>query len=120
MGKREARRGGVSMSRLVSTRLAQAVTELPADDFIVKLIDAEREIERKIIALLEKLYRPHIDTNDDMEIAERISHLEAALNLAIKCRLQLEAARRIGVNTYKSVAEIIAPALHKVDAALEP
>jgi type III secretion system FlhB-like substrate exporter len=106
------------MSRLIPTRLAQAVTELSADDFIVKLIDAEREIERKIIAFLEKLYRPHVADEDDMEIAEKISHLEAALNLAIKCRLQLEAARQIGTNTYKTVAEIIAPALHKVDAAL--
>jgi hypothetical protein len=103
---------------LVSTRLAEAVKELPPDEFFVKLIDAEREIERKIIALLEKLYRPHIDTDDDMEIAKRIAQLESALNLAIKCRLQLEAARRIGDNTYKTVAEIIAPALAKVDAAL--
>jgi len=107
------------MSQLVPTvRLATAIRELSAEDFIVKLIDAEREIERKIIALLEKLYRPHIDTDDDMEIAERIAQLEAALNLAIKCRLQLEAARRVGTNTYKTVAEIIAPALAKVDAAL--
>ena len=106
------------MSRLVSTRLAEAVKELPPDEFFVKLIDAEREIEHKIIALLEKLYRPHIDTDDDMEIAEKIAQLEAALNLAIKCRLQLEAARRIGDNTYKTVAEIIAPALAKADAAL--
>ena len=106
------------MSRLVSTRLAKAIGELPADDFIVKLIDAEREIELKIIALLEKLYRPHIDTNDDMEIAKKIAELESALHLAIKSRLQLEAARRIGTNTYKTVAEIIAPALAKVDAAL--
>ena len=106
------------MSRLVSTRLAQAVTELSADDFIVKLIDAEREIELKIIKHLEKLYRPHVVDEDDMGIAEKISQLEAALNLAIKCRLQLEAARRIGTNTYKTVAEIIAPALAKVDAAL--
>jgi hypothetical protein len=92
--------------------------ELPADEFFVKLIDAEREIERKIIALLEKLYRPHVDIDDSMEIAKKIAELESALHLAIKCRLQLEAARRIGTNTYKSVAEIIAPALHKVDAAL--
>jgi type III secretion system FlhB-like substrate exporter len=105
-------------SQLVSTRLAKAVEELPADDFIVKLIDAEREIERKIIALLEKLYQPHIADEDDMEIAEKIAQLESALNIAIKCRLQLEAARRIGTNTYKTVAEIIAPALAKVDAAL--
>jgi UDP-N-acetylglucosamine transferase subunit ALG13 len=98
-------------------KLAKAVNELPADDFIIKLIDAECEIEHKIIALLEKLYRPHID-EDDMEIAEKIAELESALNLAIKCRLQLEAARRVGTNTYKTVAEIIAPALAKVDAAL--
>jgi hypothetical protein len=98
-------------------RLAKAIEELSPDEFFTKLIDAEREIERRIIALLERLYRPHIDT-DDMEIAKRIAQLEAALNLAMKCRLQLEAARRIGTNTYKTVAEIIAPALAKVDAAL--
>jgi len=110
-----------SPTQLVPTmKLAQAVTELPRDEFIVKLIDAEREIERKIIALLERLYRPHIADEDDMEIAEKIAELENALNLAIKCRLQLEAASRIGTNTYKTVAEIIAPALAKVDAALEP
>ena len=106
------------MSRLIPTRLAKAIGELPADEAIVKLTDAEREIERKIIALLEKLYRPHIVDEDDMEIAKKIAELESALSLAIKCRLQLEAARRIGVNTYKNVAEIIAPALAKVDAAL--
>ena len=107
------------MSRLMPTmKLAQVVMELPADDFIIRLLDVEREIERRIIALLERLYRPHIADEEDMEIAEKISQLETALNLAIKCRLQLEAARRIGVNTYKTVAEIIAPALAKVDAAL--
>ncbi len=107
------------MSRLVSTmKLAQAVTELPPDEFFVKLIDAEREIEHRIIALLERLYRPHVADEDDMEIAEKISQLEAALNIAIKCRLQLEAAKRIGLNTYKTVAEIIAPALAIVDRAL--
>jgi len=106
-------------SQLVSTmKLTQAVTELPPDEFFVKLIDAEREIERKIIALLEKLYQPRLVYEDDMEIAEKISKLESALNIAIKCRLQLEAAKKVGVNTYKTVAEIIAPALAKVDAAL--
>jgi type III secretion system FlhB-like substrate exporter len=99
-------------------RLAQAVTELPSDEFLVRLIDTEREIERRIISLLEKLYRPHLDTDNDMEIAEKIAELEKALNIAIKSRLQLEAAKRIGTNTYKTVAEIIAPALAKVDAAL--
>jgi type III secretion system FlhB-like substrate exporter len=108
-----------SITQLIPTmKLAQAVTELPADDFIVKLIDAEREIERRIISLLEKLYRPHIADEDDMKIAEKIAQLESALNIAIKCRLQLEAARRIGTNTYKTVAEIIAPALARVDKAL--
>jgi len=106
-------------TRLIPTmKLAETIKELPADDFIVKLIDAEREIERKIIALLEKLYQPRLVYEDDMEIAEKISKLESALNIAIKCRLQLEAAKKVGVNTYKTVAEIIAPALAKVDAAL--
>ena len=105
-------------SRLVSTRLAEAVKELPADEFFVKLIDAEREIERKIIALLERLYRPRLVYEEDMQIAKKVAELESALHLAIKSRLQLEAARRIGANTYKTVAEIIAPALAKVDAAL--
>jgi len=106
-------------SQLVPTmRLAKAVTELPPDEFLVKLIDTEREIERRIVALLEKLYRPHIDTADDMAIADKIAKLESALNIAIKCRLQLEAASRVGTNTYKTVAEIIAPALAEVDKAL--
>ena len=106
-------------SQLIPTmRLAKAIEELTSDEFLVKLIDAEREIERKIIALLEKLYRPHIADEDDMEIAEKIAKLERALNIAIKCRLQLEAAKRIGTNTYKTVAEIIAPALAQVDIAL--
>ena len=107
------------LTQLVPTiRLAKAIEELSPDEFFAKLIDAEREIEHRIIALLERLYRPHIVDEDDMEIAERIAQLEAALNLAIKCRLQLEAARRVGTDTYNTVAEIIAPALAKVDAAL--
>ena len=107
------------MSQLVSAiGLAKAIKELSPDEFFAKLIDAEREIERKIIALLEKLYRPHIVDEDDMEIAERVAQLEAALSIVRKCRLQLEAARRVGTDTYNTVAEIVAPALAKVDAAL--
>jgi len=104
--------------RLLPTRLAQAVTELPPDEFFVKLIDAEREIERRIIALLERLYRPRIDTDNDMNVAQKIAELESALYTAIKCRLQLEAAKNISSNIYKTVSQIIAPALAKVDAAL--
>jgi predicted DNA-binding protein (UPF0251 family) len=105
-------------SQLVPTRLAEAILGLPHDEAIMRLLDMEREIERRIIALLERLYRPHIDNTDDMEIAKKIAELESALNIAIKCRLQLEAAAKVGTNTYKAVAEIIAPALAKVDAAL--
>jgi hypothetical protein len=98
--------------------LAEAVKKVEPDDMIALIIDAEREIERKIIALLEKLYRPHIDMADDMAIADKITRLENALNLAIRCRLQLEAAKHVGTNTYKIMTEIIAPSLAEVDRAL--
>jgi hypothetical protein len=98
--------------------LAEAVKKVEPDDMIALIVDAEREIERKIIALLERLYRPHVADTDDMAIADKIAKLESALNIAIKCRLQLEAASRVGTNTYKTVAEIIAPSLAQVDKAL--
>jgi len=98
--------------------LAEAVKKVEPDDMIALIVDAEREIERRIISLLEKLYRPHIDTADDMAIADKITKLENALNLAIRCRLQLEAAGRVGTNVYKIMTEIIAPSLAQVDKVL--
>jgi len=99
--------------------LAEAVKKVEPDDMIALIVDAEREIERRIISLLEKLYRPHVaDTADDMAIADKITKLENALNLAIRCRLQLEAAGRVGTNVYKIMTEIIAPSLAQGDKVL--
>jgi len=99
--------------------LAEAVKKVEPDDMIPLIVDAEWEIERRIVALLEELYRPHsVDTADDMAIADKITKLENALNLAIRCRLQLEAAKHVGTNAYKIMTEIIAPSLAEVDRAL--
>ena len=97
--------------------LAEAVRELPYDEFIVRLIDAERDLEHRIIQRLVQLYQGNVE--DEMQLAEEIASLESALNLAIKVRLQLEAARRIGPNTYRAVAELMQEPLRKIDRALK-
>ena len=100
-----------------SMNLAEAVRELPYDEFIVRLIDAERDLEHRIIQRLTRLYRGNVE--DEMKLAKEIANLESALNLAIKTRLQLEAARRVGPNTYRVVAELLQPSLARIDTALK-
>jgi len=93
--------------------LADAVKELPYNEFVVLLLDAERDLEHRIIQRLVKLW-----TNGDDELAYEISKLETALNLAIKTRLQLEAAYKIGKQAYCTIAELMQEPLRKIDRAL--
>jgi len=107
MGKRKA--CGRSMN------LADAAKK-SYTDLIKLLFDAQSDLELAIIRRLMQLYKGN---DDGIKLAEEIANLESVLYLLIKTRLQLQAAHRIGQDTYRAVAELMQEPLRKIDTALK-